>query len=454
MFYYFYEFIQTTYRPRTRAQATAQAAANNNDVNQVTSQLQSLAVDNGSDSEIEAVDNDSETETVVDSDSEIEDVDNYQNYICDSEMEVVRKSIYDKAIVSTRQPIFYNLTGDSIAMRDFDPNTYLKILKRHDDWVILRKMQQSSYICQCHDLSDTKYECIYEMIWKSLQNLLILNSALHLPETIDRDLFKVFDTKTYQAYLFLESTGIAHTVCHKMKKVICKSCSHKELCEGVKKKASLKASQEAELEGSTQQIEEAENADKQKLSDDLIKPNYHINIPFDLIGKKKSHDLLDSGFYYTVQHLIPPYKKGEKCKCKYSNKYSDADPIEKQWYKKIPLLTPTHVWYVSICFHPTKGKCKCKKIYTGEEHLLVIYKDTQLFTVKCLMDLLTEIQYNKVSMFGMTCASNLSSNILTDAKSVNPDILRIALYKFINMLKFDKKKTWDCIYCKHAPKLV
>ena len=65
--------------------------------------------------------------------------------------------------------------------------------------------------------------------------------------------------------------------------------------EGVK--ASIKASQEAslkevELEGSTQQIEEAENADKQKLSDDLIKPDYHINIPYDPIAKMKSHDLL------------------------------------------------------------------------------------------------------------------------------------------------------------------
>ena len=112
MFYYFYEFIQATYRPGTRAQGTAQEAANNNDVNQVISQLQSLAVDNGNDSDIEAVDNDSETETVdndyeieaidndseteiVDSDCEIEDVD---NYICDSEMEAVRKFIYDRAI--------------------------------------------------------------------------------------------------------------------------------------------------------------------------------------------------------------------------------------------------------------------------------------------------------------------------------------------------------------------
>ena len=125
----------------------------------------------------------------------------------------------------------------------------------------------------------------------------------------------------------------------------------------------------------------------------------------------------------------------------------DADPIEKQWYKKIPLLTPMHVQYISIYYHPTKGQCKCKKYYTGEEHLIVIYKDAQLFTVKCLMDLLTKIQYNKVSMFGMTCASNLSSNILTNTKLVNPDVLRISLYKFINMLKFNKKKTWDCIYC-------
>ena len=302
---------------------------------------------------------------------------------------------------------------------------------------------------------------LHKMIWKSLQNLLILNSAVHLPEAIDRDLFKVFDTKSYQTYLFLESTGIAHTVCNKIKKVICISCNDKH-CEGViKLKASIKASQEAslkeaELEGSTQQIEEAENADKQKLADDLIKPDYHINIPYDPIAKKKSHDLLDSGFYYTVQHFIPPYKKGEKCKCEYSNEYSDADPIEKYWYKKIPLLTPTHVQYISIYYCPTKGKCKCqcKKYYTGEEHLIVIYKDTQLFTVKCLLDLLTKIQYNKVSTYGMTCASNLSSNILTNTKLVNPDILRIALYKFINMLKFNKKKTWDCIYCKNAPKLV
>ena len=102
------------------------------------------------------------------------------------------------------------------------------------------------------------------------------------------------------------------------------------------------------------------------------------------IAKKKSHNLLDSGFYYTAQHFIPPYRKGEKCKCKYSNEYSDADPIEKKWYKKIPLLTPMHVQYVSIYYHPTKGKCKChcKKYSTGEEHLIVIYKDTQLFTVK------------------------------------------------------------------------
>ena len=92
MFYYFYEFIQATYRPRTRAQAAAQEAANNNDVKQVTSQLQSLAVDNDNDSETKTVDNDSETET-VDSDSEIEDVD---NYICDYEMEAVRKFIYDR----------------------------------------------------------------------------------------------------------------------------------------------------------------------------------------------------------------------------------------------------------------------------------------------------------------------------------------------------------------------
>ena len=292
MFYYFYEFIQATYRPRTRAQATAQEAAKNNDANQVTSQLQSLAVDN---------DNDSETETV---DS-------------DSEMEAVRKCIYDKAIDPSKQPIFYNLTGDIIAMRDFDLNTYPKILKRHDDWVVLRKMQQNSYICQCYNLSDTKYECIHKMIWKSLQNLLILNSALQLPETIDRDLFKVFDTKSYQTYLFLKSTDIAHTVCNKPKKVICMSCKDKH-CEGViKLKDSLKASQEASLkeaksEGSTQQIEEAENADKQKLSDALIKPDYHIDIPYDPIAKKKSHDLLDSGFYYTVQHFYSPLQKWRK----------------------------------------------------------------------------------------------------------------------------------------------
>ena len=119
-------------------------------------------------------------------------------------------------------------------------------------------------------------------------------------------------------------------------------------------------------------------------------------------------------------------------------------------------MTPTHVWYISIYYHPTKGKCKChcKKYYRGEEHLIVIYKDTQLFTVKHLLDLLTEIQYNKVSTYGMTCASNLSSNILTNTKLVNPDVLRIAMYKFINTLKFDKKKTWDYTYCKHAPKLV
>ena len=115
-----------------------------------------------------------------------------------------------------------------------------------------------------------------------------------------------------------------------------------------------------------------------------------------------------------------------------------------------------HVWYVLIHYHPTQGKCKSqsKKYYAGEEHLIVIYKDTQLFTVKHLLDLLTEIQYNKVSTYGMTCASNLSSNILTNTKLVNLDVARIALYKFINMLKFDKKKTWDCTYCKHAPKLV
>ena len=97
IFYYFYEFIQPTYRPRTRAQTAAQEACNNNDVNQVTSQLQSFAVDNDNDSEIEVVDNNSEIEA-VDSNSEIEAVDNYQNYICDSEMEAVMKSIYDKAI--------------------------------------------------------------------------------------------------------------------------------------------------------------------------------------------------------------------------------------------------------------------------------------------------------------------------------------------------------------------
>ena len=88
-------------------------------------------------------------------------------------------------------------------------------------------MQQNSYICQCHDLSDTRYECIHQMIWKLLQNLLILNNAVHLPEAIDRDLFKVFDTKSYQTYLFLKSTGIAHTVCNKMKKGICISCNDK-----------------------------------------------------------------------------------------------------------------------------------------------------------------------------------------------------------------------------------
>ena len=329
MLYYFYEFIQATYRPRIRAQPAAQEAADNNDVNQVTSQLQSLAVDNDNDSEIVAVDNDSETET-VDNDYEIEAVD---DYICDSEIEAVRKYIYDRAIESSKPPIFYNLTGDIIAMRDFDLNTYLKILKRHDDWIMLRKMQQNSYICQCHNLRHTRYECIHEMIWKSWQNLLILNSAVHLPEAIDRDLFKVFDTKSYQTYLFLKSTGIAHTVCNKTKKVICISCKKKK-CEGViKLKASIKASQEASLkevgsEGSTQQIEEAENADKQKLAGDLIKPNYHINIPYDPIAKKKSRDLLDSGFYYTVHHFIPPYKKGEKCKSENSNEYSDADSIE------------------------------------------------------------------------------------------------------------------------------
>ena len=106
--------------PRTRVQASAQEAADNYDVNQVTSQLQSLAVDNDNDYEIEAVDNDSETET-VDSDSEIEDV---ENYICDSEMEAVQKFIYDRAIESSKLAIFYNLTGDIIAMRDFDINTY------------------------------------------------------------------------------------------------------------------------------------------------------------------------------------------------------------------------------------------------------------------------------------------------------------------------------------------
>ena len=103
--------------------------------------------------------------------------------------------------------------------------------------------------------------------------------------------------------------------------------------------------------------------------------------------------------------------------------------LKKKWYKKIPLLTSTHVQYVSIYYCPTKGKCKClcKKYYTGEEHLIVIYKDTQLLTVKCLLDLLTEIQCNKVSTYGMTCASNLSSNIITNTKLVNPDVLRIAL---------------------------
>ena len=209
---------------------------------------------------------------------------------------------------------------------------------------------------------------------------------------------------------------------------------------------------EVELEESTQQIEHTENADKQKHLEDVIKPDYHINIPYDLIGKKKSHNLIDSGFYYTVQHFIPPYKKGEKCKCEYSNEYSDVDPIQQKWYKKIPLLTPKHVQYILMYFHETKGECKCKKFYTDEEHLMVNY--THLFTVKYLMHLLTKIQYNKFSTFGMNSASNLSSNILTNAKSVNLDILRIALYKFINMLKFNKKKTWDCSYCKHALKLV
>ena len=158
---------------------------------------------------------------------------------------------------------------------------------------------------------------LHKMIWKSLQNLLILNSAVHLPEAIDRDLFKVFDTKSYQTYLFLKSTGIAHTVCNKTKKVICILCNDKH-CEGViKLKASIKASQEASLkevksEGSTQQIEEAENADKQKLADDLIKPDYHINIPYDPIAKKKSHDLLDSGLLLHSSALYSPLQKKEK----------------------------------------------------------------------------------------------------------------------------------------------
>ena len=130
-----------------------------------------MAVDNDNDSEIETVDNDSETEAVdndseieaVDNDSEIEAVDNYQNDIYDSEIEAVRKFIYDKATDSC-QLIFYNLTGGIIAMRDFDPNTYPKVFKRHDEWVILRKMQQNHYICQCHDLCNTNYECIHEII--------------------------------------------------------------------------------------------------------------------------------------------------------------------------------------------------------------------------------------------------------------------------------------------------
>ena len=129
-------------------------------------------------------------------------------------------------------------------MRDFNPNTYPKILKRHDNWIVLRKMQQNRYICQCHNLRHTRYECIHEMILKSLQNLLILNSAVHLPEAIDRNLFKVFYSKSYQTYLFLKSTGIAHTVCNKTKKVICILCNDKHCERVIKLKASIKASQE------------------------------------------------------------------------------------------------------------------------------------------------------------------------------------------------------------------
>ena len=98
---------------------------------------------------------------------------------------------------------------------------------------------------------------------------------------------------------------------------------------------------------------------------------------------------------------------------------------------------------------------KCKKYYTGEEHLIGYLQGHT--TLHCKMPFGFAHQnpiQQSFHMYGMTCASNLSSNILTNTKSVNPDVLRIALYKFINMLKFDKKKTWDCTYCKHAPKLV
>ena len=233
-------------------------------------------------------------------------------------------------------------------------------------------------------------------------------------------------------------------MCNKTKKVICISCNDKH-CEGViKLKASINASQEASLkeaesEGSTQQIKEAGNADKQKLADDLIKPNYLL-----------------LAFITQFSTLFPFTKKEKSANVNILTNTWMQIQLKKIGIKKIPLLTPMHVQYVSIYYCPTKGKCKCqcKKYYTSEEHLIVIYKDTQLFTVKHLLDLLTKIQYNKVSMYSMTCASNLSSNILTNTKLVNPDILRIALHKFINMLKFDKKKTWDCTYCKHTCKLV
>ena len=92
----------------------------------------------------------------------------------------------------------------------------------------------------------------------------------------------------------------------------------------------------------------------------------------DSIQKRKSYDLLDSGFYYTVQYLVPLHNRGKTCKCKYCNEYSDENPIENRWYKEVALVTSLHVKYILLCFHhtnDTNSKCLYKKYYTYLIHM-------------------------------------------------------------------------------------